>query len=208
LVGIAEAHDRISMNPPADGRAFALSEDGMAFRFFPPGTTLRAVRREYPQAKALPKTWHPIELVKRMRRESPGPIDDDAVAAPRVEEWRRQVDDTLVSWLRRGLATLPSVTVVGTVGDGLDRRPDVRHQGAPLLLQLHRVLTGKRVPFGLCPVCDRVFYRVKRQQYCGPACAERGTSKERKAHRREYMRAYMEKRRTLARKDSTRERER
>jgi hypothetical protein len=54
-------------------------------------------------------------------------------------------------------------------------------------------------PFDRCPVCEKFFVRNGRQRYCSPTCAAGGTKEERKLFKREYMRAYMKKRRAKQR---------
>lgn len=55
-------------------------------------------------------------------------------------------------------------------------------------------------PFRICPVCQRIFARVRRQRFCSPPCASRAVEASRKEERREYMRRLMAARRAKMRK--------
>jgi hypothetical protein len=57
------------------------------------------------------------------------------------------------------------------------------------------ILRQKVFPFRRCPVCRTVFVPGKNQKYCAPACMIKGTQASRKDERREYMKAYMAKKR-------------
>ncbi|MGE3499724.1 MAG: hypothetical protein AB7N53_17795 [Candidatus Binatia bacterium] len=68
---------------------------------------------------------------------------------------------------------------------------------------LGSLLTAVRIvpfPFGVCPSCNRVFPKVKRQRFCKRACADKAFEHGRKAAKREYMREYMAQRRAKQRR--------
>jgi hypothetical protein len=204
LAEILDAHDRLWTAPPIGRRAYVVSKDDSAVRTFPSEMTTREVRKTHPDARPLPRGWRPetsIEEARRLNREGENPpIDIDAMTRERVREMHRLVQTSVVAWLRTGSATLPAVALVGSEGEGVHRRPVVSVGMPPLMLAIQRAFTGDRFPFALCPTCDTVFLRVKRQVYCSPVCADRGNSEERRAKRREYMRVYMERRRRQARR--------
>ena len=68
------------------------------------------------------------------------------------------------------------------------------------VLALVQLIEGPVFPFWRCPVCERVFVRVKRQRYCSPTCAYRAKMEGPQGdQKRARMRAYMAERRDVAR---------
>lgn len=103
-------------------------------------------------------------------------LDGEEVPEPRVNPPQRHIR----------LSPEGTLTQVSSGAGG----PDVLT--FELLLLLH---TAGPFPFRRCPVCQTIFVPVRHQKYCTHACTVKGVEMARKGGKRDYMRAYMAKRR-------------